>query len=77
MFTEIDFGTILLVSGTQTDDDIQPVSRLEVAEVCVSALLDPAALNKSFYVSKKKGRNTSSIEETMSQKFSSLKTDAN
>jgi len=58
-----------------TDDDIQSVSRREVAEVCVSALLDPYALNKSFYVTKQKGKNAKKIDESMSEKFQSLHKD--
>jgi len=49
------------------------VSRADVAQVCVSALLDPHALNKSFYVTKKKV--ASSQDEDMSAKFAALPID--
>jgi len=49
------------------------VSRADVAQVCVSALLDPHALNKSFYVTQKKV--ASSQDEDMSAKFAALPID--
>ena len=67
--------TMCVLIPTQTNEDINLVSRSEVAQVCVSALLDPNALNKSFYVSKKqKGRSTT-IDETISSKFLALSPD--
>ncbi len=55
---------------------IVPVSRAEVAQVCVSALLDPCALNKCVYMTKKsvKGKNVLD-EEDMSAKFEGIPTD--
>jgi putative NADH-flavin reductase len=50
------------------------VSRDEVAQICVNALLDPSALNKSFYVSKKKGQATRA-DEDISAKFKALAAD--
>jgi hypothetical protein len=49
------------------------VSRDEAAQVCVGALLDPNALNKSVYMSKKKSSN---LEEDISAKFLSLPSDS-
>jgi hypothetical protein len=51
---------------------MSPVSRAEAAQVCVSALLEPNALNKSVYMTKKR---SSTMEEDISAKFSSLSTD--
>ena len=51
-----------------------PVSRADAAQVCVSALLDPNALNKSVYMTKKR---SSAMEEDFSAKFSSVKADTN
>lgn len=52
---------------------IESVSRADVAKICVSALLEPHALNKSFYVGKKK--RGSQDDEDMSAKFSALPMD--
>jgi hypothetical protein len=60
------------IHSLQTNEGVNLVSRSEVAQVCVSALLDPNALNKSFYVSKKVKGN---IDETISAKFASLPPD--
>ena len=58
------------------DEDVLPVSRDEVAQVCVGALLDPNALNKSFYMGKRqRGQRSSSVDENMSTKFAALPTD--
>ncbi|CAB9520406.1 patatin-like phospholipase domain-containing protein [Seminavis robusta] len=58
-----------------SNDDINDVSRAEVAQVIVGSLLDPNALNKSFYVSKRVKGSSKNIDETMSAKFLSLATD--
>ena len=34
------------------NEEVSPVSRADVAQVCVNALLDPEASNVSFYLSK-------------------------
>ena len=70
-------STIDLVKSN-TDADIVPVSRAEVAQVCVSALLDPSALNKSVYMTKKKvvGKNVLD-EEDISAKFDAIPSDNN
>ncbi len=44
-----EFSTVRL---NQSGTEITSVSRAEVADVCVSALLDPNASNLCFYVSK-------------------------
>mmetsp|Transcript_33172 Transcript_33172/g.66922 ORF Transcript_33172/g.66922 Transcript_33172/m.66922 type:complete len:87 (-) Transcript_33172:1485-1745(-) len=36
----------------QTNEGVASVSRADVAQVCVNALLDPEASNVSFYLSK-------------------------
>ena len=73
----------------QTDSGsvLIPVSRAEVAQVCVSALMDPYALNKSLYMSKKTSRRGSDSfdldtrvvstidDEDISKKFEAIPTD--
>jgi hypothetical protein len=58
-----------------TNNDVKAVSRAEVAQVCVSALLDPNALNKSFYVSKRAKKTASVLDESISAKFQALPAD--
>jgi uncharacterized protein YbjT (DUF2867 family) len=43
-----------------------PVSRADVAQICVQALLDPAALNKSFYVTPSNRPTTDDISRKLS-----------
>lgn len=67
--------------GESKNGGLVPVSRAEVAQVCVSALLDPAALNKSVYMTKKRRRNRSSTrpvwdDEDISAKFEAIPSDA-
>ena len=57
------------------NEALSDVSRADVAQVAVSALMDPKALNKSFYVSRKEGKATVR-DEDLSLKFSSLPADA-
>jgi hypothetical protein len=57
----------------KTSSNLSPVSRAEVAQVCVSALLDPHALNKSVYMGKQKG---TARDEDISAKFASLPNDS-
>lgn len=59
------------IQSNDDDDHIAPVSRADVAQVCVSALLDPNALNKCVYMTKKKSTNFL-VEEDISSKFLSL-----
>ena len=68
-------STIDLVQSN-TESNIVPVSRAEVAQVCVSALLDPSALNKCVYMTKKSvaGKNVLD-EEDISAKFDGIPTD--
>jgi uncharacterized protein YbjT (DUF2867 family) len=68
-------STIDLVKSN-TETTIVPVSRAEVAQVCVSALLDPFALNKCVYMTKKSvaGKNVLD-EEDISAKFEGIPTD--
>jgi hypothetical protein len=68
-------STIDLVKSN-TETSIVPVSRAEVAQVCVSALLDPCALNKCVYMTKKTvaGKNVLD-EEDISAKFEGIPTD--
>lgn len=73
-YNEILSGEASTIDLKSSNDDIGPVSRADVAQVCVSALLDPNALNKSFYVSKKSGGTRS--DEDMSAKFSALPKDS-
>jgi hypothetical protein len=68
--------------GHRSDGDdltaglVTAVSRSEVAQVCVAALMDPSALNKSMYMSKKKsGRGIQAEDEDISMKFESIPTD--
>ncbi len=50
----------------KTNDHLTPVSRAEVAEVCVSALLDPMAKNVCFYMTKAKpGSKKRSMDTTV------------
>lgn len=51
---ELQSGEFSTVRLNQSGNDVTPVSRAEVADVCVSALLDPKASNLCFYVSKAK-----------------------
>lgn len=57
----------------KSNHQMSPVSRAEVAQVCIGALLDPNALNKSVYISKK--RSTAIDDEDMSKKFAAVTSD--
>ena len=61
---------IFVLNTLQSNDGIMPVSRDEAAQVCVSALLDPQALNKIAYMSKKSGGGR--MDEDLSAKFAAL-----
>ena len=62
--------------GFKTEnDEVSSVSRSEVAQVCVRALLDPSALNKSFYVTKVTGKSRR-IDDDLHEKFDALPADA-
>lgn len=78
-YNESPGGEASTIDLTSSNEYITAVSRDEVAQVCASALLDPSALNKSFYMTKTQRKSTGgdlSKEEDMSNKFSSLPTDA-
>ena len=51
---ELNSGEFSTLRLHQSGNELMPVSRAEVADVCVSALLDPNASNLCFYVSKAK-----------------------
>jgi len=59
------------------EEVVREVSRADVAQVCASALLEPNALNKSFYLSKSKARSSAMVdaEEELSNKFSRVPVD--
>lgn len=51
-------------------EEMMPVSRAEVAQVCAEALLDPNALNKSLYMGKAKRKSQDlAREKDLSSKF--------
>ena len=65
----------------QEGDGIKSISISDAAEVCVCSLLDPAACNKSFYVSKATRRSPKAslvvpFEEGLTAKFSQLKSNS-
>jgi len=51
---ELPSGEFSTVRLNQSGDELTPISRAEVADVCVSTLLDPKASNVLFYISKAK-----------------------
>jgi hypothetical protein len=57
-----------------SSSSLETLSRLDVAEVCVAALLDPYALNKSIYLSRNSGIVTT-VDEDISMKFASIPAD--
>jgi hypothetical protein len=66
----------------QSNEDLSYVSRAEVAQVCARALVDPNALNKSFYLSKTKRSSSAAaaaadVADLLSAKFAALPPDAN
>lgn len=68
-------------SAEETTIDLQPnneyvtsMSRAEIAQVCVSAAMEPNALNKCFYVTKKKG-TVQVTDANMKEKFRALPAD--
>jgi hypothetical protein len=73
-FNESPTGEASTIDLKSSNDEVLDVSRAEVAQICVSALMDPKALNKSFYVSKQ--GSASSSDEDISLKFSALPADA-
>jgi len=71
---ELPSGEFSTLQLKQSNDNLAPVSRAEVAAVCVSALLDPNAVNTCFYLSKGKsgGLNVDSDRGAFSKQFSML-----
>ena len=59
---ELKSATFSSIRLTHSNEDLIPVSRAEVADVCVSALLDPNARNLCFYVTKAKPGGTVASE---------------
>jgi hypothetical protein len=74
-FNESPSGEASTIDLKSSNENVQSVSRAEVAQVCVSALLDPHALNKSLYISKNNGQKSTSKDENISSKFSVLPPD--
>jgi len=73
---EIPSGEFSTIQLQQTNDSLTPVSRAEVADVCVSALLDQNACNTCFYMTKAKpGQISVKIDEKMHEKFMHLRPD--
>lgn len=73
-YNESPSGEASTIDLKASSDGITDVSRAEVAQVAVSALMDPKALNKSVYMSKKAGKDSAS-DEDLSAKFSVLPAD--
>ncbi|KAL3938669.1 MAG: hypothetical protein SGBAC_006460 [Bacillariaceae sp.] len=72
-FNEDPSGEVSTIDLKASNQQMSPVSRAEVAQICVGALLDSNALNKSVYMSKKR---TSAIDdEDISRKFAAVKSD--
>jgi hypothetical protein len=78
-----------LPSGEDSTIELQPsnqdilssveqaaVSRAEVAQVCVKVLMDPNALNKSFYMSKTKAKISNPDMDAIKEQLSKLPADA-
>ena len=74
-YNESPSGEASTIDLKASNDDVTAVSRAEVAQIAVSALMDPNALNKSFYISKRAGKATVR-DEDISAKFSALPADA-
>lgn len=72
-YNESPSGEASTIDLSSTNSNISPVSRAEAAQVCVSALLDPHALNKSVYIGKRKG---TASDEDISAKFAALPNDS-
>lgn len=76
-FNEIPSGEASTIDLKQSNDEMTAVSRAEVAQVCAEALLDPNALNKSFYMGTAKRKSQDlTREEDLSSKFAVVPPDA-
>ena len=73
-FNEIASAEASTIDLRPSNEDVTAMSRAEIAQVCVSALMDPYALNKSFYITKKKGA-VSATDEDIRDKFQALPAD--
>ena len=62
----------MTLSPDQLQGGNQGVSKTSVAQVCARAVMDPKALNKSFYLS---GRSRSDQSDDWSEKFGALPAD--
>jgi hypothetical protein len=74
-FNELPTSDASTIDLVQTNKNLVPVSRSEVAQVCVSALMEPSALNKSVYMTKKKSVSNVWDEENISAKFEAITND--
>lgn len=74
-FNELPTSEASTIDLVESNNNLVPVSRSEVAQVCVSALMDPAALNKSVYMTKKKSVSNVWDEEDISAKFEAIQND--
>jgi NAD(P)H-binding len=74
-FNELPTSEASTIDLVQSNTNLVPVSRSEVAQVCVSALMDPSALNKSVYMTKKKSVGNVWEEEDISAKFEAIPND--
>jgi hypothetical protein len=72
-YNESPSGEASSIDLMKTNLGLSPVSRADAAQVCVSALLDPEALNKSVYIGKRTGTG---LDEDMSAKFAALPSDS-
>ena len=73
-YNESPSGEASSIDLMKTNHILSPVSRADAAQVCVSALLDPEALNKSVYIGKRIG--TTARDEDISAKFAALPSDS-
>jgi hypothetical protein len=75
-FNEVPSSETSTIDLIPLNEEVTPISRAEIAQVCVSALMDVNALNKSFYVTKKKGSIQATDEAAdMKAKFRALPAD--
>jgi uncharacterized protein YbjT (DUF2867 family) len=74
-FNELPTSEASTIDLVRSNTNLVPVSRSEVAQVCVSALMDPSALNKSVYMTKKKSVGRAWDEEDISAKFEAIPSD--
>ena len=64
-------GSCSYSTSNQSNRNLAPVSRQEVAAVCVDALLQPNARNVCFYVTRAKSASQN-IDEKISVQFDKL-----